>query len=62
MMMCDRLMEMRALEALVSSQPESDFSKMFANHGGNRNKQKQENPFMDKVNPFFTGRGNQFRV
>lgn len=53
-MICNRLMELRAQEALaMEEKPQSDFKEMFAkqNHGG---KKKDENPFAarNRVNPF----------
>lgn len=60
MMMCDRLMELRAEETLAMERPNEDFSKVFTNAKPKDNKKK--NPFTSGNNPFSQGRGyNPFR-
>lgn len=51
-MILDRLMEIRANEALVKEAPKEDFKKLFASRGS----QKKANPFASGPNPFFRGR------
>lgn len=51
-MILDRLMEIRANEALVKDTPKEDFKKVFSS----RPMQKKNNPFCGGPNPFFKGR------
>lgn len=51
-MLLDRLMEIRANEALVIEKPKEDFKKVFSS----RPMQKKSNPFGSGPNPFFKGR------
>lgn len=51
-MLLDRLMEIRANEALVIEKPKEDFKKVFSS----RPMQKKNNPFNQGPNPFFKGR------
>ena len=51
-MILDRLMEIRANEALVKETPKEDFKKVFSS----RPMQKKSNPFGSGPNPFFKGR------
>ena len=54
-MILNRLMEIRANEALVKEAPVSDFSKMFKNSKGNKN--NKNNPFGNMGGNPFAGRG-----
>ena len=51
-MILDRLMEIRANEALIKETPKEDFKKVFSS----RPVQKKNNPFGQGPNPFFRGR------
>lgn len=51
-MILDRLMELRANEALVKEVPKEDLKKLFAFRRGTKN----SNSFGQGNNPFFTGR------
>ena len=54
-MILNRLMEIRANEALVKEAPVSDFSKMFKNNKGKVN--NNSNPFGNMGSNPFRGRG-----
>jgi len=59
MMLCDRLFELRANEALDKEQVQPDLSKVFTSSGKNRG--KSNNPFANqRNNPFVNGRRNLF--
>lgn len=55
-MLCDRLMELRAEEALDQTRPNEDFSKFFAG----KNIKRRYNPFNDKKRNPFLGKENPF--
>lgn len=55
MMLCDRLFELRAEEALEVEHPQEDFGKVFTQkhrNSNSRNNDKRVNPFVNKNNPF----------
>ena len=56
-MILDRLMELRAEEALQTTKKEEDFSKVY---GRGRVGKKNKNPFSGGVNPFLRRNGGRF--